>query len=166
MKQILVDVKRCLGCKSCEIACAVGHSVTKNLFTAIAEAHKPRKRVFVEQGNGLNFPVQCRHCEEPACVQACMAGALKKDADTGVVMHHADRCVGCWMCVMTCPFGALGQDKQGKVAVKCDRCSETGDPQCVKACPTKAIMYLPVDDFSKNRRVSYLTNIFYQEEGK
>ncbi len=166
MKEILIDVKRCLGCKSCELACAVGHSATKSLFAAISEARKPKKRVYVEQGNQLNFPVQCRHCEEPACVRACMAGALIKDKQSGIVQHNQARCVGCWMCVMVCPFGAISQDKQGRVITKCDRCADDQNPKCVDACPTGAIKYVPVDDFSKEQRNKYLASLILPEEGK
>ncbi len=166
MKQILVDVNKCLACKSCEIACAVIHSESNNLFGAVLQEKKPKQRVYVEAGEGISFPLQCRQCEEARCVQACMSGAMYRDAESGLVWNDPDRCVGCWMCVMVCPFGAILQDKEQKVAVKCDRCVDIQIPACVQACPTKAIKFTEIDDFSKKVRKHYLTNFQFAEEGK
>lgn len=47
---------------------------------------------------GVTFPLQCRHCEDPRCIQACMSGAMSKDSGSGLVANDPDRCVGCWMC--------------------------------------------------------------------
>ncbi len=57
MKQILARSEHCLGCKSCELACAVAHSTSKTLFEAIKELKPPQKRIFVESSGGLNFPL-------------------------------------------------------------------------------------------------------------
>lgn len=166
MMQILVDVNKCLACKTCEIACAVVHSESKNIFGAVLQDKKPRQRVHVEAGEGLSFPLQCRQCEEARCVQACMSGAMYRDEETGLVSNNPDRCVGCWMCVMMCPFGAISQDKTDKIAVKCDRCVDIDIPACVQACPTKAIKFVDADDYSKNVRRQYLANFKISEEGK
>ncbi len=70
----------------------------------------------MERVNNDNcFAPPCRNCEEPLCRQVCPADAVYKDAVTGVVQHDEDRCVGCNMCVMVCPFGAVkhtGIEKQ------------------------------------------------------
>jgi carbon-monoxide dehydrogenase iron sulfur subunit len=166
MKQILIDVKKCVACKSCEISCAVIHSDSKNLFGAVMQEKKPIQRVFVEAGQGMSFPLQCRHCEDPKCVQACMSGAMYVDKDTGLVTNVQERCVGCWMCVMMCPFGSITQDRAQKIAVKCDRCVDIDFPFCVTACPTKAISFSDIDEFSRNTRKEYLANFLLPEEGK
>ncbi|PKM82700.1 MAG: 4Fe-4S ferredoxin [Firmicutes bacterium HGW-Firmicutes-14] len=166
MKQILVDIKKCLACKSCEIACAVTHSESKSLIGAVLQDKKPRQRVYVEAGDGISFPLQCRHCEDPRCVSACMSGAMYTDDQTGLVANNPDKCVGCWMCVMVCPFGAITQDTEQKIAQKCERCVDLEEPACVMACPTKAIKFLDIDVFSKDARLQYLTNFHLKEEGK
>lgn len=165
MKQILVNIAKCLACKSCEIACAVAHSESGDLVGAILQEKKPKQRVYVEAGQGLSFPLQCRQCEEARCVQACMSGAMYKDDSTGLVLNNPDRCVGCWMCVMVCPFGSITQDRINKKALKCDRCSGLESPACVQACPTRAIKFTDVDNYSKNARKHYLTNFQFSEEG-
>jgi carbon-monoxide dehydrogenase iron sulfur subunit len=135
---MLYDPQKCLGCRSCELACSIAHSLSGNLHAAIREEKPalPRKKVF--SVNAKNFPVSCRHCQEPACVDACMAAALKK-ADASIE-YDPKRCVGCWMCVMACPYGAIRPDLKTRLCVRCDKCKGKPEPACVKACPTKAII--------------------------
>src|SRR5512135_3722650 len=107
MKKIYYDVKKCLGCRSCEIACALAHSENPKLMKAFlaGKLTLPKKKVFSVKGR--NYPVSCRHCTDPKCVDACMAAALTYDPKKGIVVHDDKRCVGCWMCVMACPYGAV-----------------------------------------------------------
>jgi carbon-monoxide dehydrogenase iron sulfur subunit len=154
MKQLFINIDKCLACRSCEIACAVAHSDSKDLFLAIHEEPKALPRMKVEKGSRLRtFPLQCRHCEEPYCIDACISGAISKDPETGLVISDEEKCVGCWMCVMVCPFGVIRPggkaDKQGKIALKCDLCQDEDEPACVKACPTKAIFFGEPEDFKE-----------------
>lgn len=98
MKEIFVRLDRCLGCKSCEMACAVEHSTSKSLFGSISEKPGPVRRIYVEKAEGQNVPLLCRHCLEASCVAVCRTGALFQDPVTGVVDRNEERCVGCWMC--------------------------------------------------------------------
>jgi carbon-monoxide dehydrogenase iron sulfur subunit len=141
MKQLYYEVKKCLGCRSCEIACAVAHSESKELLKALKEEIKslPRKKVLFSRNN--NYPVSCRNCKEPKCVQACMAVALRYDVKLGIVEHDQKRCVGCWMCVMSCPYGAIRPNIKTKVPLRCDKCIDKDEPSCLKACPTQAIIW-------------------------
>jgi carbon-monoxide dehydrogenase iron sulfur subunit len=141
MKQLYYAVEKCLGCRSCEIACAVAHSLSGELFQAIAEENKslPRKKILPAAGK--NYPVSCRHCAEAKCVDACMAGCLVYDKEKGVVQHDASRCVGCWMCVMVCPYGAIRPNTKSKLPIRCDKCKDKDRPACVAACPTGAIIW-------------------------
>lgn len=149
MKEIYVRLERCLGCMSCQIACAVAHSQSKTLFGAILERPAPRYRVHVAAGDGVNVPLQCRHCDDAPCVHACMAGAMRR-GDAGVLVDEK-KCVGCWMCVMVCPFGVITPTPE-KVAVKCDMCADEPPPRCVPACPTGALVYEEGPGVVKERR--------------
>jgi len=141
MKQLYYEIKKCLGCKSCEIACAVAHSLTQELFKAIKEEalSLPRQRVLTVKGK--NYPVSCRHCKEPKCVDACMAAALIYDPQKGMVLHDDSRCVGCWMCVMVCAYGAIRPNLKSKIPLRCDKCKDKDQPSCVRACPTGAVIW-------------------------
>ncbi len=141
MKNLYYDVKKCLGCKSCEVACAVAHSLAKDLLKAIREEvlSLPRKKVFSSKDK--NFPISCRQCKEPKCVDACMAAALVYDKEKGLVQHDETRCVGCWMCVMVCPYGAIRPNLKTRIPLRCDKCQDKDTPACVAACPTGAIIW-------------------------
>ena len=163
MQEILIDPEKCLGCRSCELSCAVAHSASQSLFGALREAAPPKSRIAVERGGGVNFPVQCRHCGDPQCVRACITGALLQDYGRGLVLQDPRRCVGCWMCVMVCPFGAIVQDHSRQVALKCDRCPGLAAPACVEACPTGAITCRQVEEFSKEKRQAFLQKFTSKE---
>ncbi|MFH1440632.1 MAG: 4Fe-4S dicluster domain-containing protein [Candidatus Omnitrophota bacterium] len=147
--KIYCDISKCVGCKSCEIACAVEHSQSKDIFKAIKEKSLPKKRVQAQAVNGKVISLHCQHCELAPCVHACMSGALSKDEETGATLQDTDKCVGCWMCVMTCPFGAIIRDKENHVAVKCDLCPDREDYACVVACPTGALFVGTEEEFKK-----------------
>jgi carbon-monoxide dehydrogenase iron sulfur subunit len=139
----------CTGCRSCEIACVVEHSVSKNLFAALYETPAPRYRMIVQAANGLKLPLNCRHCSEPDCLFACKSGAISKNPVTSEVQINLAKCVGCWMCVMVCPFGAVHPDMERTQATKCDLCPDRASgPACVVSCPTKALRFGSKDEIN------------------
>ena len=127
MKQVFAYLDKCTGCRSCQLACAVEHSTGKNLFSAIMETPTPRYRLFIEQADEQKIPITCRHCDTAPCLDACISGALYRD-DRGMVLQQDERCVGCWTCLMVCPYGVVGRQKEGNIAVKCDRCPDLDEP--------------------------------------
>ncbi len=151
MKQIFVKPEQCLGCRSCEIGCAVQHSEGKSLFAAMAERPLPLKRIFVESGGKIKMPVLCRQCEEAPCLSSCISGSLYRD-ETGMVNKREEKCIGCWTCIMVCPFGVVRRSRDRELAIKCDRCGDLDVPACVNACPTGALLFIDADDMSRERR--------------
>lgn len=157
LKEIFIRYDRCMGCKSCEIACAVAHSESRSFLGAIMNSEKPLKRIFVASGKNGKVPITCRHCEDAPCIDACVADVMHKNDKGAVTNEDTDyECTGCFMCVMVCPYGVIRAD--GKRAIKCDMdCfSDDGEPACVVACPTKAIRYQTVDDYSDKKRYDFL----------
>ena len=160
MRQILARSEHCLGCKSCELACAVAHSTSKNLFAAIQELKPPQKRIFVESNGELNFPLQCRQCLDSPCVHACMSGAMQFDSKTGLIQVDEQKCVGCMMCVMVCPFGVIAEISTTHKVAKCDRCQDLNyEPACVAACPTKVLEFVEVLKFAHSGRQTFLNQM-------
>ncbi|EGO65674.1 4Fe-4S dicluster domain-containing protein [Acetonema longum] len=150
MKRIWVDREKCLGCKSCELQCAIERdSVSRTLLGSVRETPLPAARVGVFGTTGRSFPLQCRHCQDAACIRACPAGAMRRDEATEAVFVEREKCRGCWMCVMACPFGAIIPHSAYKVAVKCDACMHMEELACVSACPTGALSQGDAGDFQK-----------------
>ncbi len=152
---IYVDVDRCMGCRSCEIACAVEHSMTKQLFTAIMEKPLPKPRITVLHVDGLNVPLRCQHCRNPPCVQVCPTGAMYQTREGFVLVEEA-KCIGCGMCSMACPFGHPQVDPETGTVYKCDFCIERLKqgrlPACVEACPTGALVFGTVKEVLRYAR--------------
>jgi len=98
----------------------------------------------VEKAEPISFAVQCRHCKDPLCIIACLSGALQLDEENGLVKHDVKKCVGCWTCVMVCPYSAIKIDLKEKMAVKCDLCQGLEVPACVANCPNEALVYQEV----------------------
>ena len=131
-----------MGCRLCEIHCLVEHSKSKDIIKAYKE-EMPRAlaRIRVEEDKPISFALQCRHCDDAPCIKACITGAMKKSSE-GIVTVDKEKCVGCWMCIMVCPTGAIERDlATKKIASKCDLCMERGKPVCVANCPNEALVY-------------------------
>jgi carbon-monoxide dehydrogenase iron sulfur subunit len=148
MKRIYCQIDKCLACRSCELACATVHSTSKVLATAINETPSPTRFIQVEvvdRKGSLkqlrSIAMQCRQCEEPNCVKACISGGMYRDEKSGNIVINPDKCVACWSCVMVCPFGVIVRHEGLHKALKCDQCPDLETPACVKACPTKALQY-------------------------
>jgi len=146
LKKIYVNQDYCIGCGICEVFCTVQHSTSKDLIKAYKkESPKPLSCVRIDKCLPTSFSVQCKHCEDPPCVIACLSGAMTKDEKTGVVIHNPDKCMGCWTCIMVCPFGAIKMDlNRKKVTAKCDLCQGLEIPACVANCPNEALMFKEV----------------------
>jgi carbon-monoxide dehydrogenase iron sulfur subunit len=130
----------------------VEHSQSKTLYGAISETPVPKHRVYVEWvAPDKKIPILCRHCEDAPCMHACISGAISKN-DDGVVITNPDKCIGCWTCVMVCPYGVIGRHLEAQKAYRCDRCPDRDTPACVSACPTRALVYQTVDSFSHDTR--------------
>ncbi len=152
MKSIFVNTERCVACHTCEIACALHRSsLSRKLPEAIWEDVPPLPRLRVEPtGTENGFPIQCRHCDDAPCLDACPAGALYRDEE-GLVLVHDARCIGCWMCVMVCPFGAPQPFRHFRKIIKCDRCKGMDAVYCVESCPTRALILMDPQDIASGR---------------
>ena len=155
-KAIMVNIEKCLACKSCEIACAVAHSKSRVLEEAIAEQPTPQRRVVVEAAGELAVPLQCRHCEDAPCISVCPTAAIHRHEADGPVLIEQNMCIGCKFCLMVCPFGVIDVSTDGKVMLKCDLCIERTkagqEPACVEACPTGALKLVDEKELAAHKR--------------
>ena len=121
-KTIMVNIEKCLACKSCEIACALAHCQSRILEEAITEQPRPQRRVTVEAAGEFGVPMQCRHCEDAPCITVCPTNAIHREQSESPVLINPDLCIGCKFCIMICPFGVIDISWDGKVVTKCDLC--------------------------------------------
>ncbi len=176
VKDVVIFPEKCLGCRSCEVACAVEHSESKQLFSALGETPSPKKRIQIEYVSGLHAPVPftCRNCEDAPCVSVCIPKALAQDETTKLVSHNPDLCVDCWTCSTVCPrlvslyrlilvagcwsssmrhnYGVINRKRDTGEVIKCDLCQGREMPACVEACPTHALVYSEIKDFQVQNR--------------
>jgi formate dehydrogenase iron-sulfur subunit len=150
---MLYDSTICVGCRACQMACKrrsklpaetdkqqlyeMPLDLSANTWTMIKSYQGEKGTAFVKN--------QCMHCIEPACVSVCPVGALEK-LESGPVVYHGERCIGCRYCMAACPFGIpkTQWDKALPLIQKCDFCADRQakgeQPACSEACPTKALI--------------------------
>lgn len=160
---IYVDVQKCLACRTCELACAIEHSKSKQICKAIFECPLPEGRIKVEAEAGYNIPLQCRQCEDAPCTQVCPSKAIERLDPKQPVLIKPELCIGCKLCILACPFGVIRMNKAGKAVLRCDMCFERLQknelPACVMACPSKALKFKTLEEVSGKKRKEYLVNI-------
>mgnify|MGYP001026688816 CR=1 FL=1 len=135
-KIFYVDPSKCTGCRTCELVCSIKNE-------GVANPVLSRIRVIADKDRGLRVPTLCQQCQDAPCVSVCPVNALKRDNVLGITKLDKDRCIGCKMCISACPFGGIAVNPLSGEIFKCDLCG--GDPQCVRFCEDKAIMYLESD---------------------
>lgn len=139
MKRVYVNEDWCLGCHLCEYNCAFANSGSQDMARAL-KGVKIHPRIQIEEADGICFAVSCRHCEDPLCVKACITGALTQH--NGLISIDSGKCVGCFTCILSCPYGAIVPG-EGTAVQKCELCAQTtnGEPACVASCPNRAIVF-------------------------
>ncbi len=162
----LVDTTLCIGCRQCEAACNRRNALPRPEVPFFdRRVLRDKRRMTVDAFTVVNeFPgapsatqaesaatfvkIQCMHCLDPACVSACIVGALTKARD-GAVVYNKSICIGCRYCMVACPFQVPAYEYDDALAPrvrKCEMCTDaeagTGaDPACAAACPTEAIVF-------------------------
>lgn len=140
-RALLIDIKRCIGCRACVGACKEAHGfpVTDTDTELSATAYT----AMVDHGDETHVRKLCMHCVSPSCVSVCPVGALRK-TPAGPVVYEGERCLGCRYCMVACPFNVPRYEWTAAVPSvrKCDMCLarvEKGRlPACVEACPAEA----------------------------
>lgn len=171
---MVVDIKRCIGCHTCAVACKVENNLPDDNWW---------NRTMTEGGPAQDAPsgvypnvkreyitLACQHCENPACTRVCPVGATYKREEDGVVIQDYDKCIGCRMCIAACPYTgvrsfnweepkyqidfAVGDKEapvhQKHVVEKCTFCAHRlarGEkPACIDACPADARFFGDLND--------------------
>ncbi len=157
---VLIDISRCIGCRSCEAACKTYHGFPTGESTDLGPQAwtyvqfrpltAPHPHPILGDAGAMrrSYKVQCMHCGEPACASACPVGALRKTPQ-GPVTYDASRCIGCRYCMVACPFQVPRFEWGATLPriAKCNLCAERQAvgkrPVCVEACPVEALQFGP-----------------------
>jgi molybdopterin-containing oxidoreductase family iron-sulfur binding subunit len=97
---LAIEMKRCIGCNACVLACKAEHFVPPDIFWNRIIIGEKGKYPHVSK---LIYSVRCNHCAEPKCVDVCPTGATQKRED-GIVWVDDTKCVGCRYCMVACPY--------------------------------------------------------------
>lgn len=146
MRKVYTIEPNCINCHWCELYCRLAHSDYPDLIALHnnnAAAVVAPARIRVQERSPHSFAIQCRHCEEPECVRACISGAMTKDPLSGIVSCEENKCVGCLSCVLACPNSAVHPAIVAgrKKVIKCDLCRHQETPACVEHCPNRALVF-------------------------
>lgn len=165
-KAVLVDLRKCIGCRACQVACkrwndreaeetALNATLGKEWTNPSDLSPQTYTYIrFIGKGTGENFKwhfakVQCMHCTDPQCAAVCPTKALYKTTE-GPVLWNPDLCIGCGYCIQGCPFGVPRFDPETKKIEKCTFCAErladNYEPACIQACPTDTLVIGDFDD--------------------
>ena len=137
---------RCIGCRACQVACKDKNRL--EVGTLYREVRSYTVGSFPEV-DGYSYSFGCNHCEEAICLKNCPTGAIYKAPD-GTVVQDQSKCIGCRMCVMSCPYGQPKYFPDEGVSGKCDGCyglrEAGGEPACVAGCPNRALKFGEMDE--------------------
>jgi len=146
----------CTGCRACEVACSFKHfqefnPVKSNIHVSI----------YAEEASFV--PLACIQCAVPLCKEVCPTGALQKSEVNGapVINVIVEKCVGCKMCMLACPFGCITVSDTGR-AHKCDLCG--GDPECVISCNTGALSFQSTEESALQQKRSVVDKFHSHQE--
>lgn len=144
---IVVDLNRCIGCHSCEIACKNEYEVDLGIaYNKVKQVGPFGTYPHLQQ---YFLPYMCQQCEGAPCVEVCPTGSAYR-AEDGVVLIDEGTCIGCQTCVPACPYDVRMFNAEKNVVEKCSLCHELTakgeQPRCVSACCGSARFYGDLDD--------------------
>jgi formate dehydrogenase iron-sulfur subunit len=155
-KVISVDLTRCTFCRSCEVACEREHGGHANMFVQLID-------------ESYSVPINCRHCQDGPCTQVCPTHALHRETQDAVTISSM-KCIGCGLCTLACPVGAVWLDVPNKIARKCDLClhrlEQGKEPACVATCSARALTFGEMEESVARARTRHVHAVISRAIGE
>jgi molybdopterin-containing oxidoreductase family iron-sulfur binding subunit len=183
---LAIDVGACIGCRRCMYGCKEENNIPDTISPLWIELFELKSDVDLtghpsmqdlKDGATTSYtqspredrwymPVQCFHCDNAPCVKVCPTGATYK-ADDGLVLMDYQKCIGCRLCVVACPYSSrrfnwskptglfektneLVPLRPLGVVEKCTLCAHRTRrgklPRCVEVCPVQARHFGDLND--------------------
>ncbi len=143
---MVVDLRKCIGCEACTVACSVENQIPSGQFRTIVSSYEVNR---AGTSKSAVLPRLCNHCENPPCIPVCPVQATYQRGD-GIVVVDNTRCVGCSYCVQACPYDARFINKETNTADKCTFCVHRVAagllPACVETCVGGARIFGDLND--------------------
>ena len=130
VKQIKVDLDKCIGCRACELACSAFHAIPK--YSSINPAIS-RIRVMVDEIKDAYVPVRAGDYTPAEC----------NGRYTYTINGKEYR--ECSFCRVACPSRGYFKEPDSGLPLKCDMCESDPpleEPWCVKVCGSGALTYM------------------------
>ena len=130
VKEIKVNVDKCIGCRACELACSAFHAMPKYSSTNPARS---RIRVMIDDLNDVYVPIRAGNYTPAECT-----GRLRYTIDEKEYTE-------CGFCRVSCPVRGYFKEPDSGLPIACDMCESDPplpEPLCVQVCRSDALIYV------------------------
>lgn len=129
VKEIRVDLDKCVGCRACEVACSGFHARPK--FSSY-NPERSRIRVVLDLVKDVYVPIRAGDYTQTECHGRNTYTIKGKEYNE------------CSFCNSSCPARDLFREPDSGLPLKCDMCSDDptqAEPLCVQVCCVGALTY-------------------------
>lgn len=130
VKEIKIDLDKCIGCRACEVACSAFHATPRYSSTNPARS---RIRVIFDALNDVYVPIRAGDYTPAECT----------GRHTYVI--NGKEYKECSFCGVACPARDYFKEPDSGLPLKCDMCESDptlSEPLCVQVCTCDALVYL------------------------